>query len=147
MLGASVNARRAAIAGVLGTVAMTMLFFLEPLLGQPRMAEGGILSTVMSASVANLPVGFAGGWRIHFGVGIVLALCYAAFVARRVPGPPVLRGAAYGALVFIAAQPVVMPLVGAGVFSGGDPARLLGSLAGHLLYGGVVGLVVGSATT
>jgi uncharacterized membrane protein YagU involved in acid resistance len=137
------NARRAAIAGVLGTLAMTMLFFLEPLLGLPRMAEGGILSTVMSATVAHLPVGFAGGWIIHFSVGIALALLYAATAATRMPGPPALRGVLYGALVFLGAQLVLMPLVGAGLFSRGDGARLMGSLAGHLLYGGVVGWVVG----
>lgn len=137
------NATRAAIAGVLGTLAMTMLFFLEPLLGLPRMAEGGILSTVMSATVANLPVGFTGGWMIHFAVGIALALVYAAVVRSRLPGAPAMRGAAWGALVFLGAQLVIMPLVGGGLFSGGDPARLLGSLAGHLLYGAVVGWIVG----
>ena len=137
------NARRAAAAGVIGTVAMTMLFFLEPLLGLPRMAEGGILSTVMSATVAHVPVGFVGGWVVHFTVGIALALLYAAAVANRLSGPPAVRGALYGALVFLGAQLVVMPLVGAGIFSGGDPARVLGSLAGHLVYGGVVGWYYG----
>jgi len=137
------NARRATIAGVLGTLAMTMLFFLEPLLGLPKMAEGGILSTVMSASVANLPVGFVGGWIIHFAVGIGLALLYAVLAERRLPGPPILRGMLYGALVFVAAQVLLMPLVGSGIFSSGDPGRLMGSLAGHLLYGAVVGWVVG----
>lgn len=137
------NARRAALAGVIGTVAMTLLFFLEPLIGLPRMAEGGILSTVMSATVAHFPVGFAGGWLIHFAVGIGLALLFARVVASRAPGPMVLRGVGFGALVFVGAQLVVMPLVGAGVFSSGDPARLLGSLAGHLVYGAVVGWFYG----
>ena len=137
------NARRAAIAGVIGTVVMTMLFFLEPLIGLPRIAEGGILSTVMSATVAHLPVGFVGGWVVHFTVGIALALLYAAVVVNRVPGAPAARGALYGALVFLGAQLVLMPLVGAGIFSRGDPARLLGSLVGHLVYGGVVGWYYG----
>lgn len=137
------NANRAAVAGVIGTVAMTLLFFIEPLIGLPKMAEGGILSTVMSASVAHLPVGFVGGWIVHFAVGILLALLYAAVAANRMPGKPVIRGALYGVLVFVGAQLVLMPLVGAGIFSSGDPARLLGSLAGHLLYGGVVGWYYG----
>ena len=137
------NARRAAWAGVLGTVAMTLLFFLEPLIGLPKMAEGGILSTVMSATVAHLPVGFVGGWIVHFVVGIILALIYAAAVANRLPGSPWVRGAAYGAVVFLGAQLVLMPLVGSGIFSSGDPGRLLGSLAGHLVYGGVAGWYYG----
>ena len=139
------NARRAAVAGLLGTVAMTLLFFIEPLLGLPKMSEGGILSTVMSAAVAHFPVGFVGGWIVHFTVGIVLALIYAGVVAGRLPGAPALRGAAYGAVVFLGAQLVVMPLVGSGIFSSGDPGRLLGSLAGHLVYGGVVGWYYGRA--
>ena len=137
------NARRAAVAGVLGTLAMTMLFFLEPLVGQPTMAEGGILSTVMSATVAHLPVGVLGGWVVHFAVGISLALVYAAIARGRLKGAPVVRGMLYGAVVFLFAQLVVMPLVGGGIFSNGDTGRLLGSLAGHLLYGAVVGVVVG----
>jgi len=139
------NARRAAAAGVIGTVAMTLLFYLEAPLGYPKMSEGGILSTVMSAAVAHFPVGVVGGWIIHFSVGILLALFYAGVVVDRLPGAPALRGASYGAVVFIGAQLVVMPLVGAGIFSSGDPGRLLGSLAGHLLYGGVVGWYYGRA--
>lgn len=141
------NAKRAAVAGVIGTVAMTLLFFLEPLLGLPKMSEGGILSTVMSAAVAHFPVGFVGGWVVHFSVGIALALIYAAVAANRLPGAPTLRGASYGAVVFLGAQLVVMPLVGAGIFSSGDPGRLLGSLAGHLVYGGVVGWYYGRGAT
>ncbi len=137
------NIGRATVAGVIGTVAMTVLFFVEPLIGFPRMAEGGILSTVMSATVAHLPVGFVGGWVVHFGVGILLAVVYAATAVTRMPGAPAVRGALYGALVFLVAQLVVMPLVGAGAFSGGDPSRLAGSLAGHLVYGAVVGWYYG----
>jgi uncharacterized membrane protein YagU involved in acid resistance len=140
------NTRRAAVAGVIGTLAMTILFFLEPLLGLPKMSEGGILSTVMSAAVAHFPVGFVGGWIVHFTVGILLALLYAA-AANRIPGAPVLRGTLYGALVFLGAQLVIMPLVGAGIFSSGDPGRLLGSLTGHLVYGGVVGWYYGRLKT
>jgi len=139
-----VNVSRAAVAGVLGTTAMTLLFLLEPLVGLPRLAEGSILSTVMSATVAHMPVGVLGGWLVHFGVGVLLALVYAGAVSERLPGPPVVRGALFGGLIFIGAQLAIMPLVGAGVFSGGDASHLLGSVAGHLVYGGVVGWIVGT---
>ena len=137
------NAKRAVVAGVIGTIAMTLLFLVEPLIGLPKMAEGGILSTVMSATVAHLPVGFVGGWVVHFAVGIVLALLYAGFVAGRGRGVPAARGALYGVMVFLAAQLVIMPLVGSGIFSSGDSARMLGSLAGHLAYGSSVGWYYG----
>ena len=137
------NPRRAVVAGLLATVAMTLLFFLEPLLGLPRMAEGGILSTVMSATVAYLPVGFVGGWLIHFGVGVILALLFALVAAARLPGSMTVRGIIFGIIVFVLAQLVVMPLVGAGLFSGGNLARLTGSLAGHVVYGAVLGWFIG----
>ena len=53
-------------------------------------------------------------------------------------GPAIARCAMYGVLVFIAVQLLFAPLVGAGFFSGGDIALLLGSLAGNLVYGIVV---------
>jgi len=139
-----VNVSRAAVAGVLGTAAMTLLFLLEPLAGLPRLAEGSILSTVMAATVAHLPIGVPGGWLVHFGVGVLLALLYAGAVRDRLPGPPVVRGTLFGGMIFVGAQLLVMPLVGAGVFSGGDASHLLGSGAGHLVYGAVVGWIVGA---
>ena len=45
----------------------------------------------------------------------------------------------YGAMVFVVAQVVFMPLVGGGFFSRGDLELITGSLLGHLLYGGVIG--------
>jgi len=140
------NATRAVRAGLGGTIAMTLLFLFEPLVGLPKIAEGGILSTVMSVSVAHFPVGFAGGWAIHFLVGITLALLYAWLFVGRLPGTPPVRGALYGGLVFVAAQLALMPLVGAGVFSSGDVQRLAGSLIGHLAYGGVLGWIYGEPT-
>ncbi len=137
------NAGRAVVAGLLATLAMTLLFLVEPLLGLPRMDEGGILSTVMSATVAYLPVGFVGGWIIHFGFGVIFALIFALVVAARLPGSMTVRGVLFGLMVFLMAQLVVMPLVGAGLFSGGNLARLTGSLAGHLVYGAVLGWFLG----
>ena len=102
---------------------------------------GHILSTFMAVSVAHLNVGIAGGWVVHFIVGILLALLYAGVFAERLPGSPIWRGATYGVLVFILAQAVFMPLVGGGFFSRGDVELLLGSLLGHIAYGIVVGWI------
>jgi hypothetical protein len=133
-----VDTRRAVAAGAIGTGVLTALWLVEPAIGLPNIAVGQILSTFMSVSVAQLHVGIAGGWAVHLLVGILLAIAYAAFAADHLPGPPVARGALYGALVFILAQIVFMPLVGAGFFSRGDTELLLGSLLGHLAYGVVV---------
>jgi len=135
------NASRAAAAGLLGTAAMTALLLIEPSVGLPNIAIGQILSTSLGFASAHLTVGPALGWIVHFLVGIGLALVYAGFFERRLPGGPLLRGALYGVLVFVVAQLVFMPLVGGGVFSRGNPEMIAGSLLGHLVYGGVVGWI------
>lgn len=135
------NVSRATLAGILGTGVLTSLWLIEPSIGLPKIAVGQILSSAMSVSVAHLHVGVAGGWAVHLGVGIVLALVYAGVFATRIRGPAAARGALYGAMVFVAAQAVFMPLVGAGFFSRGDAGLLVGSLLGHLAYGAVVGWV------
>lgn len=135
------NAKRATAAGVIGTAVITALWQVEPAIGLPRIAVGHILSTFMAVSVAHLNVGIAGGWVVHFIVGILLALLYAGVFAERLPGSPVWRGATYGVLVFILAQALFMPLVGGGFFSRGDVELLLGSLLGHIAYGIVVGWI------
>lgn len=135
------NAKRATAAGVIGTAVITALWQVEPAIGLPRIAVGHILSTFMAVSVAHLNVGIAGGWVVHFIVGILLALLYAGVFAERLPGSPIWRGATYGVLVFILAQAVFMPLVGGGFFSRGDVELLLGSLLGHIAYGIVVGWI------
>jgi uncharacterized membrane protein YagU involved in acid resistance len=141
--GGSMNAKRAAAAGAIGTGVLTALWLVEPAIGLPNIAVGQILSTFMSVSVAHLRVGIAGGWAVHLVVGILLALAYASFLAERLPGPPAGRGAIYGIMVFILAQIAFMPLVGAGFFSGGDIQLLIGSLLGHIVYGMVVGWIYG----
>lgn len=134
----SMHVKRAAAAGAIATGVMTALWLVEPAVGLPNIAVGQILSTFMSVSVAHLHVGIGGGWIVHLCVGVVLALIYARVFAARLPGPPAARGALYGTMVFVVAQLVFMPLVGAGVFSRGDVEFLVGSLLGHLAYGVVM---------
>ena len=141
------HTQRAVAAGAIGTAVLTALWLVEPSIGLPKIAVGQILSTLMSVSVAHLSVGVAGGWLVHLGVGVVLALIYARFFSQRLPGGPVGRGAIYGVLVFVVAQIVFTPLVGVGFFSRGDTALLVGSLLGHIAYGVVVGWIYGLPTT
>ena len=135
------HGKRAAAAGAIGTGVLTALWLVEPSIGLPNIAVGQILGTLMSVSVAHLSVGAAGGWAVHLGVGILLALTYARFLDARLPGPSTLRGMLFGILVFVFAQIVFMPLVGAGLFSRGNVQLLVGSLFGHLVYGMVVGWI------
>jgi hypothetical protein len=133
------NVARAAIAGLLGTAAMTALLLVEPSVGLPKIAMGQVLSSSLGFTTAHLAIGPAVGWALHFAIGMVLALIYAAVFDARLPGGAAVRGMLYGVGVFVVAQAVFMPLVGGGFFSRGDLELITGSLLGHLLYGGVVG--------
>ena len=137
------NAPRAAVAGLVATAVMTALLLVEPSVGLPKIAIGQILSSSLGLASAHLASGPALGWIIHFAIGILLALLYAAVFDRRLPGGPLGRGLAYGGLVFVVAQVLFMPLVGGGFFSRGDGQLLAGSLLGHLVYGGLTGWIYG----
>lgn len=132
------------MAGLIGTAAMTALWEAEMQLGLASFAVGDILSNLLSVITAHTLLGPLTGWVLHFTAGILLAVLYAAWAGPR-RHFPVAWGLLYGAVIFLVAQLVFMPLVGAGLFSRGDPAMLIGSLVGHLVYGGLVGLIYGAA--
>jgi hypothetical protein len=130
------NAKRAIIAGLAGTAAMTAVMLMAPLMGLPPMNVGAMLGSVMSGVVAL-------GWAAHVMIGVALAVIYGAVFAARLPGPPAVRGMIYGVAPWLLAQVAVMPMMGAGLFSGS--ALVAGaSLMGHLVFGGVVGAVYGN---
>jgi uncharacterized membrane protein YagU involved in acid resistance len=137
------NASRAIAAGAIATASMTALLLIEPSVGLPEIAIGQLLSTSLSFTTAVLSAGPAVGWLLHFLVGIGWALLYAGVVVDRLPGTPFVRGILYGVVVFLLAQAVLMPMVGAGFFSRGDVSTLVGSFLGHLVYGGVLGWTYG----
>jgi len=143
------NLTRAIAAGAIATATMTTLLLIEPAVGLPEIAIGQLLSSSLSLPTAHLSVGPAGGWLIHFLVGIGWAIVFAGLIRRRLPGSPLVRGLVFGLLVFVVGQALFLPLVSAGFFSRGDPAMLIGSLLGHLVFGGVLGWIYGepSAST
>jgi uncharacterized membrane protein YagU involved in acid resistance len=132
------KAGRAILAGAAGTAVMTMLILVTPAMGMPKMPIGEMLGSFLN-------IGSILGWAMHGVIGLVLAGIYAFAFASRLPGAPAVRGAVYGFLVFLVAQLVVMPMMGAGLFSGGNIPMIMGSLLGHLVYGAVVGAVYGAA--
>lgn len=62
------------------------------------------------------------------------------------PGSAAIRGTIWGVVLWFVAQTVVMPMMGAGLFScemgGAIAAR--GSLIGHVLYGSLLGIIAGA---
>ncbi len=135
------NVSKTLLAGVAGTVAMTMLTYIGPMMGMPEMDIPQMLSGFMGVPVIA-------GWLAHFMIGTMLAFVYVYIFVQRLPGAPWLKGALYGLLPWFLAQVMVNPIMGAGVFALNTPAPMLAvvsSLMGHLLYGGVLGAVYGSS--
>ncbi|MFN2565049.1 MAG: DUF6789 family protein [Gemmatimonadaceae bacterium] len=129
------NWGRAILAGLVATLVMTAVgLWVAPLMGIPAMNPAVMLAGAMGGSLAL-------GWVAHLMVGSVLAVGYAV-VAPALAGPPWLRGAVYGVAPWLLAQLMVMPMMGAPVFSG-SLVLAGGSLLGHLVYGAVVGAIYG----
>lgn len=134
------NFGKAVAAGLIGTLVMTIVMLMAPLMGMPPMPIGKMLAGFM-----GIPEVF--GWIAHFMIGTVLALIYVYFFVTRLKGNGFVRGAVYGLLPWFAAQVMVNPMMGAGVFALNTPAPFLmvmGSLIGHLVYGAVLGGVYGT---
>jgi hypothetical protein len=134
------NFGKAAAAGLAGTLAMTMLMLMAPIMGMPEMNIGKMLGGFMGIPEAI-------GWIAHFMIGIVLALIYVYVFSSKLPGNGIVRGALYGLIPWFVSQIMVNPMMGAGLFASNTPAPILtvmGSLMGHLVYGAVLGGVYGT---
>lgn len=126
----------AAGAGMIGTLVMTAVgLWMAPMMGLPKMNPAEMLAMKMGGMLAL-------GWAAHLMIGVVLAVIYASVAAGRLPGPPVLRGALFSIAPWLMAQLLVMPMMGIPIFSG-SMALAMGSLVGHLVYGMVLGGIVG----
>lgn len=123
--------------GIIATTAMTMLMLVAPMMGMPEMPIGKMLAGFM-----GVPVWM--GWVMHFVIGTMLAAAYVITWKDRLPGSAVVKGLLFALIPFFMAQIIVMPMMGAGLFSANTPAPLMmvmGSLIGHLVYGAVLGPV------
>lgn len=127
--------KKVAIAGIAGTAAMTMMgLWGAPMMGLAPMNPAEMLAGAMGGMIAL-------GWAAHLMIGVALAFGYA-LVSSRLPGPAIARGALYAIAPWLTAQLAVMPMMGMPLFSGSMMVAM-GSLIGHLVYGAVVGAIVG----
>ena len=134
---------QAVIGGLVATLAMTLVMFIGPYMGLPKMNPAAMLSMMMGVHVII-------GWSMHFMIGIIFALGYVFLLhpfLKKVKSK-VVQGIIFGIAVFVFAQ-IMMAVHGALI--GGMPppeeGMLLmaaGSLIGHIIYGIVVVLIVKS---
>jgi len=128
------------VAGVIGTVVMTIFMLMAPMMGMPEMNIGKMLGMFMGVPAIV-------GWMTHFMIGSVLAIFYAVLFQPKFPGNGVVRGMMFGLIPWLMAQVVVNPMMGAGFFAMNTPAPMamvMGSFMGHLVYGAVLGGVYGT---
>jgi hypothetical protein len=87
---------------------------------------------------------------MHFVNGaVIFPAIYAYALYDRVPGSPAIKGTAWGVALWLVAQTVVMPMMGAGLFSSamGGMMAAMGSLIGHVLYGSLLGIIASARAT
>ena len=135
----NLNYQKVVTAGLAGTLAMTILMLVGPMMGMPKMDMGNMLGPMNP--IMALPYWL--GWVMHFVIGTVLTLIYAAFLMSRLPSDGWKRGMIYSLLPFLVKEIAVTPMMGMGLFEGGDMMMIIGTLMGHLAYGGVMGFVYG----
>jgi hypothetical protein len=131
---------RAALGGLAGTLAMTALMYIvAPMMGL-RMDIAAMLGSMLGGS-------WIAGMMMHFVNGsVIFPAAYVYALAGHLPGSPAIRGTVWGLVLWFVAQTVVMPMMGAGLFSSamGGAMAAMGSLVGHVLYGSVLGVIASS---
>jgi uncharacterized membrane protein YagU involved in acid resistance len=128
---------RAALGGLVGTLAMTaMMYVVAPMMGL-RMDIAAMLGSMLGGS-------WTAGLMMHFLNGaVIFPAIYVYALYAHLPGSPAVRGTVWGVALWLVAQTVVMPMMGAGLFSSamGGMMAAMGSLIGHVLYGSLFGIV------
>ena len=131
---------RAVIGGAVGTALMTtMMHVVAPLMLGTSMDIADLLGWMTGGS-------WLAGMTVHFVNGALIFPALYSWVALDVlPGSPAVRGIVWGAVLWLVAQILVMPIAGAGLFSAniGGAAAAGASLMGHVVYGASLGLIAG----
>jgi hypothetical protein len=134
------NATRTLAGGFVGTLVMTgLMYAVAPMMGV-RMDIAGMLGSMLGGN-------WTAGLVAHLMNGtLIFPLFYSSLLERRLPGSAAVRGTLFGVGLWLVAQLLVMPMVGAGVFSAhaGGAMAAMASLLGHVLYGSTLGAISGS---
>jgi uncharacterized membrane protein YagU involved in acid resistance len=142
----------AIIAGLIGTIVLTMVMNMAPKMGMPKMDMVGMLGAMFSPE-GNHTLGMV----IHLIMGVIFAIIYALLWNVGVGTLGLLWGAIFGAGHWLIAGMMMggMPMMHAGIKAGvieapgvfmlknGGMMAFMGGLMGHIIFGLVVALVYG----
>ncbi len=140
---------RAVLAGIVGTLLYDAEMLLDQRLSGRKFDTIGPLGEALTDDPQLRPWA---GWAAHYAAGIGLAALYARYLNDRLPGPPVVRGALFGALdAATLSRGGLLPLLSRAVPGVTIPPGYAGlayapvpnaqSLLRHTAYGIGVGLV------
>ena len=128
---------RSIVAGIAGTIVMTLFMQISPLLGLVKMDP-----PKMVADTLGMPI--AVGWVMHFVIGIVFAAIFVFIFGPKVRiSNSIIKGALFGIVAFILAQ-VPMSMMGDAAAPPEGSSMLmvaLGGILGHVVFGIGVSLV------
>ncbi len=142
----------AILAGLAGTIIISMIMAMAPKMGMPKMAIWEMLGSMFSP---NGNVGL--GWAMHLMMGVVFGVVYAALWSAGIGSVTVIGGLIFGIVHWLVVGLMMggMPMMHAGIKSGsvaapgvfmlnnGGMMSFMGGLMGHIIYGVTVALVYG----
>lgn len=143
----------AIIAGIVGTIVITIVMNMAPKMGMPKMDMVGMLGAMFSPD-GNRALGMA----MHLMMGVVFAIIYALLWNVGIGTLGLLWGAIFGIGHWLIAGTMMagMPMMHAGIkagvidapgifmFNRGGMMAFMGGLMGHIIFGLVVALVYGA---
>ena len=143
------NVLSAVIAGIAGTIAISMVMGLAPMMGMPKMDIVDMLSTMFGKPNKVL------GWMMHLMMGVVFALIYAFLWSRGFGSSNWLFGLIFGVVhwLIVGVIMAMIPMMHVGIKNGdveapgmwmtnqGGILAFVGGLMGHMVFGLVVTLV------
>lgn len=142
----------AIVAGLVGTVIMSMVMMMAPKMGIPKMAIWEMLGSMFSPDGNG-----ASGWVMHLMMGVIFGIVYAALWAVGIGSATVISGALFGLVhwLIVGVMMGAIPMIHAGIKAGsvstpgvfmlnsGGMMAFMGGLIGHIIFGVVVALVYG----
>lgn len=123
--------KKALMAGVAGTVVMTVFTFLTNTFHFPATDFHGMIAT-------HAHSGALFTWLIYFGMGVAFAYLYGMFFMKKLPYHSYMKGMIYALILWGAMHFVVMPVFGMG-FLGGSIVAAVMAYVSLALYGATVG--------
>jgi hypothetical protein len=140
------NLERSILGGFVATLVVTVLLYLGPEMGLPKMDIAAATGSLFHAgNTAPEPMSSAwwGGMVLYFlGGTIVFPLLYAYVLATRLFGNSWTKGATWGFILWLLEAVILAPIVGKGLFWSNAPdhwALLVSGLVLFLVYGALAG--------